>query len=233
MKLTNIFIIGILIIKSVKIQKTAVFTLILLFSVISQVASEDPVSDPEVEELKTRIKDVSYELTFPYYSDGSDTGIKFTISLEYWNPYDEEFSAYEDHFCIPLIRLDINFVDEYKFRNNQITCTSAYSQWTYPAGISSETTFQEIIIIGNNGIIPDGYIIINGRDGFYDNSTDNFHGAKMKITSGEILIEYEDYPEDWGQILFTKTVFLEMNIFPIMLITAILGIIGKKLQNRR
>ncbi|MCE7735528.1 MAG: hypothetical protein GPJ54_11665 [Candidatus Heimdallarchaeota archaeon] len=218
-----------------RLRIQVILVLFILSSFLTQVSAQEMSSDPEAADLKARVISVTSELKNASFSySANDSNLELTITLEVWNPYNEDVTSYGSSSCRWTTQTESHIDGDHSIEDQGNICTSDWAPRFFPSGSSSESSLNHIIFVNEDiNKIPDGFILVNGQGGTYENTTDNFYGAKIIITSGEISIEYEEYPDDWGQILFTKPVLLDFDFFPFLTIFALLGYVGRKYQFRK
>jgi hypothetical protein len=179
--------------------KTFVGT-ILLILFIQGASAQNFDDDPEVADIGARVLDVTWE--FDEHSN-NESSFHFNITLELWNPYDNELVSYGSSSCRWPAWVTFSST-EFEIQNSLLTCTADLAPRKYPSGLSNEQSHPDLLFVNSLiDLIPDGILVVNGKGGTYDNSTDNFYGAKVVVTNDTRTVEFEPLPDNWGNILFT------------------------------
>ncbi|MHA2170136.1 MAG: hypothetical protein ACXADH_16010 [Candidatus Kariarchaeaceae archaeon] len=211
--------------------------IIALIVGMQSATAQDYRSDPEVKDIRTRVVDVSFEIEIhQYVFDGepsNETEISFLILMELWNPYDRELVSYGSSSCRWPTQLEVNFSSSLEIENYGEACTEDLSPRNYPSGLSNETSRPSILFLNQSlDNIPDGYILINGMDdGTLDIEIDLFYGVNMTIEDGNISVEHESTPANWGEILYEKQSKLELEVSFLSVIGAV-GVVGVFLRQK-
>jgi len=182
--------------------------LLVLSFQISFTVGQDFIDDPEIVDIRVRISEVTWDLTEYQSTLQNGTFINFNISLELWNPYDEELVSHGSSSCRWLSQIEFSLIDSYETENSGEACTEDYGPRAFPSGLSTETSIPSILILDSIvTTIPDGTFLISDFRGFFGNQSDNSYGLNLTTFSGLGTEMFESIPLDWGEILFSKQDF--------------------------
>ena len=182
-------------------------------------------SDVEVKDLQISVTDVTYELSD--FNTG-DTYLTFLVSLEVWNPYDGEVTDYGSSSCPIYVEADVEF-NHTNYEKIGTACTSDYGPNVFDPGLMNFSTFYDVVFLDEAIVeIPNGQVEINTGTGTYADG-DKLHGAILTFESGELTVEYEDTPPEWGETLFPLRNFeLDFNFASLTLSLILIPILTKR-----